>query len=593
MSNNYPHIPLNIENSGSMYAMKQEYFQKSIEEYQKREQYELDFYGKHSNYLPSQFRNVIKKEQFEELYKIAQKQLNELIGLPFWLAKQSPEDHELIRQIRISETGKPLCCFCHAIGLPEKNLKEFPIFPYEYKIVKAYRDHNRIFIRKSRGLGVTTLNNYLLAWYCINFGFKYYGYRIIYVAGLGYSVAEDLIFRLRNIFMKNYPELIMSYYHTNDKQIINGVLFEAFSGNNIQSLRSYHNVLFVYVDEADFFQPKQERELLGVISSYEEKSRAKIIMVSTPYLPDGIFYNIEFETSDDYKGWYKLLFDFNDGLNLIYDSGFIDREKNKVTFRREYMGKYEGNVGNMFPVSWVEAAENISEMFPNYRTTPIMPHLVHFIGIDPAWGASKMASKFSITVTRYNPQARYPPIKAPPDYYEKINVTENSDYNIAFNLDLAEIIYSQQFKQPNIKDAVKTCVDLYERYGKKNVYFMVDGSAIPFIESLKIAIHESPDYLNTDPKYWNPSEGFRVVPVLPNPENNIKMRTNLYNLLSARLISLPKEFRSIRIGIGSATGKEFTLDKEESPENDALDSTCYSLLKIYTKSHDKRIYYSQ
>lgn len=583
-------MPVNLDTSG-MFTMKQEFLDKSIKEYQTQAKYEMDFFGKQTSYLPSHLRSL-NKERYSEILTVAQKQLNELIGLPFWWDIPI-EEHERIKHEMISKTGKPLCCFCHAVGLPKKRFKEVPLFPAEIEVIQSYKEYDRIFERKPRGFGGTTLNNYYWAWFCINYGFKYNAYRIIYVSGIGYNAALDMIFRLKQIFMRNYPELILSYYNTDEKQVINGVLFEAFAGNNVNALRHYDNILALIVDEADHLRRSEERELLGVISSHEEKSKAKIILLSTPKLPDGLFYNIEFEVSDDYKGWHKLLYDYNDGMNYIFDADFIDREKPKHYFRREYMGKYEGNVGNMFPVAWVEAAESLADMFPNYKTVPLMPHLVHFIGIDPAWGASKFASKFSITVSRYNPSARYPPIKAPPDYYLRLGVTENSDYNLAFNLDLAEIIHFQQEKTPNIKDAVKICKDLYEKYGKRNVYFMVDGSAIPFIESLKIAIHESPNYLQTDPKFWNPSEGFRVVPVLPTAENNTKMRKNLWSLLSARLVSLPTEYRAIRIGIGSATGKEFVLDKDESPENDALDSACLALLKIYTKEHDKRIHYPQ
>lgn len=588
MVNNYPHVPVQIDQS--MLGMKQEFIDKSIQDYQKKEQYGIDFYGQQTSYLPAHLRSI-GKEQYAEIWQVAQKQLKELIGLPFWW-NIPKEEHEKLRQEKIQKYGKPLCCFCHAVGLPRKRFQEVPLFPAEIEVIKSYKQYDRIFERKPRGFGGTTLNNYYWGWFCINYGFKYNAYRIIYVSGIGHSAAVDMIFRLKQIFMRNYPELILSYYNTDEKQVINGVLFEAFAGNNVNALRHYDNILALIVDEADHLRRSEERELLGVISSHEEKSKAKIILLSTPKLPDGLFYNIEFETSEDYKGWHKLLYDYNDGMNYIFDPEFIEREKKKHYFRREYMGKYEGNVGTMFPTAWVEAAEYLAEVFPNWKTNSVIPYLVHFIGIDPAWGASKMASKFSITVTRYNPQARYPTIKAPADYYERLGVTEKSDYNINFNLDLAEVIHFEQMKTPNIKDAVEKCVSLYEKYGKRNVYFMVDGSAIPFVESLKIAIHESPNYLQLDPKFWNPSEGFRVVPVLPNAENNTRMRKNLWAFLSARMYSLPKEFRAISIGIGSATGKEFVLDKDESPENDALDSACLSLLKIYTKEHDKRIYYS-
>lgn len=496
----------------------------------------------------------------------------------------------------VESTGKPICCYCHAVGLPEKNLygkiQELPIFDYEIKMLKAYQNFKKVFIRKPRGFGGTTFNNYYMSWIAIKYGYKYNGYRVMYVSGIGYNAALDMIFRLKQIFMKNYPELIMSYYNTNEIQVINGILFQAFAGENIKSLRHYHNVLALFVDEGDLFDMSVVREILGVVTVYEEKSNALIVLMSTAYLPDGLFYNIEFKVSEDYLGWERLLFDYTHGMHKIYDSNFIEREKNKSYFRREYMGKYEGNLGTMFPKGWLEAAGELASMFP-YTVDPIKPNLIHFIGVDPAWGASERASKFSITVTRYNPFARYPMADVPKDYYKRISVPENTEYNLAFNADMAETVAFLQKKQPTVTEAVNDCMNFYNMFGRKNVYFVVDGSAIPFIQMLKSKIPESENYQQLEDEHWKPSQGFRVCPVLPTEENNQNMRKNAYNILSARLWSIPNEFSSIHVGFGSANGKEFKLDKPKSAETDALDSSCLSVHFLKHQATHRKIFYSQ
>lgn len=569
-------------------------FQSSIDELFKKQKSETSFFGKSDIFIPAQFRKLTK-DSYEEITRIAQKQLKELQALPFWLTKHTPKEHERVRMNAVLETGKPLCCFCHAVGLPEKNLggkiRELPIFDYEIEMMRAYRNYKRVFIRKPRGFGGTTFNNYYLAYFAIKNGQTYNGYRVMYVSGIGYDAAIDMIFRLKQIFMKNYPELIMSYYNTTEDQAINGILFKAFAGANIRSLRHYANVLALVVDEGDLFDLSVVKEILGVISVYEEKSNALIVLMSTAYLPDGLFYNIEFETSEDYKGWHKLLYDYTAGMNRIYDADFIKREENKSYFLREYLGKYVGNLGTMFPHGWLSAARELSKLFPSWKTLPVMPNMVHFIGVDPAWGASERASKFSITVTRYNPAARYG--NAPADYYVKLGVPDNSDYNLAFNADMAETVAFLNKEHPTVNEAINDCMHFYNLYGRKNVYFVVDGSAIPFIELLKSKIPESSDYLSVDPEFWIPSQGFKVTPVLPNEENNQNMRKNAYNLLSARMWSIPEEFNPIHTGFGSANGQEFKLDKKKSAETDALDSSCLSVYFLKEHATHRKILYSK
>jgi hypothetical protein len=560
---------------------------KNIEEYEHIQKYQRQFFGTQE----IGFRKTFDKENLLEIQSIGQKQLRELKGLPFWIDEVTNEEHEEIRRITHENKGKDLCCFNHAVGLPKKRfkdgIKELPIFDYEMEIFNTMQRNYKNFLRKPRGFGATTGINRYLGWDCINTGFKYVGYKIMYLAGVGgQSFAEEMISRLRNTFMQNYPEFIMSYYHTNDRQVINGVMFEAFPSQAIDSLRGYENVLWLVVDEADYFRGNEEKGLMGAILSYEEKSAGKIILLSTPRFPDGLFYNIEFETVDDYKGWTKLLYDYTWGINKIYDPDFIEREKHKTYFRREYMGKYEGDVGTMFPISWIDAAKELSDMFPIIE--PINRRLVHFIGVDPAY----RTSKFAITVTRHNKYARYPPSKIPDNYYERIKVTASSDYNVAWNYDMIEVLSLEQHKFPDVLTMVNRCKELYDLYGQTNVYFVVDASAIPFIQALKIELGEDPHYENIDESQWLPSQGFKVIPITYNLKNKTRMMNNVYDLLSLRLVSFSKDIRSLSVGLGSAQGKGFVLNKEQSPENDALESFAQSVYFFKERTQSKRTYYS-
>src|SRR6476619_6904139 len=64
------------------------------------------------------------------------------LGKPFWIWPSHEDTNE--------------CCFNHIICLPVKNNQEYPIFDYEKLIYDAIENNQNIWIKKSRGIGVTT-----------------------------------------------------------------------------------------------------------------------------------------------------------------------------------------------------------------------------------------------------------------------------------------------------------------------------------------------------------------------------------------------------------------------------------------------------
>ena len=55
-----------------------------------------------------------------------------------------------------------------------------------------------------------------------------------------------------------------------------------FPSRNVKDLRGYTDVSYLFIDEADHFEPSVNSELLHAITRYEEKSNCTTIMVSTP-----------------------------------------------------------------------------------------------------------------------------------------------------------------------------------------------------------------------------------------------------------------------------------------------------------------------
>jgi len=101
---------------------------------------------------------------------------------------------------------------------------------------------------------------------------------------------------------------------------------------NIKDL-GYLDVAYLFIDEADHFEKSIQKELEAAITAYEEKSNGKIIIVSTPNAPGGLFERIEKDPNSKYK---KLFLDYTFGLDKIYDRAFIEKKKLEPEFEREY-----------------------------------------------------------------------------------------------------------------------------------------------------------------------------------------------------------------------------------------------------------------
>jgi hypothetical protein len=60
--------------------------------------------------------------------------------------------------------------FNHAIGLPQKNGQEFPLFDYEQLLCNELQNDKHLWIKKATGLGVTEFMLRDMAWLCLKDG---------------------------------------------------------------------------------------------------------------------------------------------------------------------------------------------------------------------------------------------------------------------------------------------------------------------------------------------------------------------------------------------------------------------------------------
>jgi hypothetical protein len=124
------------------------------------------------------------------------------------------------------------CCFNRIIGLPQKDGHDMPLLPYQRTLYDSLHDHKHIWIKKSRGIDVTTFLLRYIAWCCFT---KYAATsRVCIVTGPRIDLAEDLIARFKGLLKK---DLQNDQRTQSTVSIVNNVKVEAFPSHHIDTMR--------------------------------------------------------------------------------------------------------------------------------------------------------------------------------------------------------------------------------------------------------------------------------------------------------------------------------------------------------------------
>jgi hypothetical protein len=265
-----------------------------------------------------ELQKIILQNQNNNIIKSSNNDFDIFHNLPFWIWNQ--QEH---KKQDILTKGK--CCFNHVIGLPLKNNIEYPLFDYQKIIFDAIEENQHVWIKKSRGVGATELILRYLAWKAMSSNILD-NKSIFLVSGTREEFSNNIKIRLERLFERKFPNIKFDSKYT-ELTFGNNTWVKVFPTKRIQDLRGYVDVYYLFIHEADFYDPAEQWELEYVIKAYEEKSNCKIILTSTPNKPDSLFHKIE--RKEIFKGFFKKLFlDYTYGLDKIYDSAFIEREKN-------------------------------------------------------------------------------------------------------------------------------------------------------------------------------------------------------------------------------------------------------------------------
>jgi hypothetical protein len=467
--------------------------------------------------LPYQLHHKSREQQQEAKQKqTLSSNLKQLEGLPFWI--RDKQEHK-----QQASSTKGNCCFNHILGLPLKNNKEYPIFEFQKQIYDSLENSQNIWIKKARGIGVTTFLIRYLVWKVL-YSNELEGKSIFIISGTREEFANYVKKKMEDLFLSRFPNVVLDSKYT--ELWINKTWIKVMPTKNIKDVRGYMDVAYLFIDEADHFDKSIQEELEPAITAYEEKSKGKTIMVSTPNAPGGLFERIEKDPNSKYE---KLFLGYELGLGKIYDPQYIAQKKLEPEFEREYNLKYLGKVGNVFSPSQIDKTIESGEQY-NTTKIPINDYTLHSVGVDVGFGSSKTA----IVLTEY--------------------LKEESKIRV---------LYAEEFEHGNPQDIVDICFNLYRKHW--NTWFFVDGANRAFVNLLKVAFDES---LSWEKGNVNP-DTMKVLPVNFSTEHK-QMLSHLHLLINKEYLAIPKEHDKLIISPRTAYANEYSLDKEQTSYSDSI-----------------------
>ena len=448
---------------------------------------------------------------------------------PYPLYKSSNPLFEESSQLDIFK-GKSFLEFNDIIGLPEKNNIEHPIYDYELDVVSKIENNHNIWIKKASGIGATTLLLRYLTWkILVNDDLEYKN--IFIISGTHVRHANDVKIKMEDLFRKRFPLIRLESKFTD--LWIKNTNIKIFPSRNVKDLRGYTDVSYLFIDEADYFEPSVNSELLHAITRYEEKSNCTTIMVSTPNRPGGLFETIEKDPNSKYC---KIVLDYTVGLDKIYDRKEIEKKKNEPEFPREYMGQYLGRVGNVFLPSQIQ---NCIELGSEYSIdkVPVSLYTLKSVGIDPGFSSSGTGI---VVLEHIKPELQE----------DKIRVIE-----------------SHFIEKGDPNKIVELCWSRWKKHNWMNTYFFIDGSNRAMVNLLKIRWDES--------LTWETSESFgpnsRIRPVNFSTEHK-NMLSNLHAVISKGYLGIEEKHDKLLTSLRTAHAEELNLKKDQTSYSDLLDA---------------------
>jgi hypothetical protein len=442
---------------------------------------------------------------------------------PFWCGNNIANDN-------------PSCCFNHIIGLPVKNGKEHPIYDYELDVINKIENNRNIWIKKARGIGLTELTLRYLAWKIVSSNELEYK-KILIISGTFQQHAHDVIQRLENLFRLRFPLMKLESRFTD--LWIRNTNIKTFPSRNCKDLRGFTDVVYIFVDESDYFDLSQQDELKAALTAYEEKSHCTTIMCSTPNRPGGLFEQIELDKDSKY---YKIILDYTVGLDKIYDRAEIQKKMNEPEFQREYCGLYLGKVGNLLSQSQIQNIINLGSEYDTDKI-PVSLYTLKSVGIDPSFGSS---STGIVTL-------------------EHIKVD---------NRHIIRVVDVHLIEHGDPNELVNICWDVYKQNNYMNTAYFIDGSNRAAVNLMKVRWQESLSWeTKTD---FGHNSNIKIRPVIFSTEHK-NMLANLHAVVTKGYLAIPERYDKLITSLRTAWAEELNLKKDQTSYSDLFDALRLSL----------------
>ena len=445
--------------------------------------------------------------------------------------------------------------------MPVKNGKEYPIFDYQKLIFDAIENYQNIWIKKARGIGVTTFMIRYLTWKILSSS-ELDDKTIFIISGTREEFANYVKEKMQQLFEKKFPVKLESKYA---ELWLKKTWIKVMPTKNIKDIRGYFDAAYLFVDEADYFDRSIQQELEPAIMAYEEKSKGKTIMVSTPNAPGGLFERIEKDPNSKYT---KLLLDYTYGLDRIYDRAFIQKKKLEPEFAREYDLQYLGLIGNTFHTKDIDRAVELGK---KYNPNRVIVEAQKVLGLDPGWGSSA----FGMVL---------------------LQVANGR----------IEVLIAEEYERPRFQDMAEKVMDIIRGLNRRNidqdyldsVKIYVDAANPEFITTLKELVGETTrwEYIQEKILYCKQHnlDLARYMTVIPVPFStagkDMIMHTKELVEHERPLIAINPKFEklitSLRTAISDDLGK---LDKEQTSYHNVLDAFRLALKGINLVKKEKPI----
>jgi hypothetical protein len=373
------------------------------------------------------------------------------------------------------------------------------------------------------------------------------------------NIAEGVIDRFVNLFHR-FP--FLGIKAAKARTMVNHVLIEAYPAVNLDAMRSFHNLAFVFVDEADFFRKSLQKTIRTVIERYIAKTNPFVYLVSTPDKPYGLFYELFREQTEDQCIYKRYEFDYTWGEGTIFTRKEIMDQRGSNSFQQEYNLQFGGSVGNLFSEKAIsrnvitEAEADAIQFAPYYTYSAIdyenndgPNYIARSLGIDPGFGRNPKAGVGS---------------------YTGLCLTQFRNGRI-------EVLYAEELVQPDFNELVDIVSVMISKTNTTKVF--TDSSNPSLIRALKMAIGEKAKYGDMEKKELERKiyHGNMVICPVPFNTKAREMMYSLKELVDSGLMVIHEKQRNVIDCMKSAVVVNEKIQKELTSHDDLLDALRLSI----------------